>query len=462
MGAGVALLPSLACTTSKKPNFLFLYADDLSHEALSVLGSQAQTPNLDRLARRGVIFTNTYNQGGWHGAICVASRTMLLTGRFLWNAQKLESRLDEELQAGRLWPQYLAQAGYDTYMTGKWHVNTDAKKAFKTTIHVRPGGMPKTVDASYNRPVEGKPDLWSPSDSSLGGFWEGGEHWSEVMADDAMDFLNQAKTRANPFFMYLAFNAPHDPRQSPESYLEKYPSEKIDVPDNFLDRYPFHVEIGCGETLRDEKLAPFPRTENAVKVHRREYYAIISHLDVQIGRILDALEKSGKMKSTYIFFTGDNGLAIGHHGLFGKQNMFEHSMKVPLIVTGPGIPPEKRIEAPVYLQDIMPTTLELAGIPIPEYIQFRSLKPLIAGKSEKNYESIYGGYMNLQRMVRKDDFKLIYYPKINQTALFDLSKDPLEMNDLSGQVEYVTKLNELKQELLKLQAVVGDTFVITW
>ncbi len=169
------------------------------------------------------------------------------------------------------------------------------------------------------------------------------------MADNAMNFLNQAKNRANPFFMYLAFNAAHDPRQSPESYLEKYPVEKIDVPDNFLDQYPFHHEIGCGETLRDEKLAPFPRTENAVKVHRRGYYAIISHLA--------ALEKSGKMKSTYIFFTADNGLAIGHHGLFGKQNMFEHSMKVPLIVTGPGIPPEKRIEAPVYLQDIMPATL---------------------------------------------------------------------------------------------------------
>ncbi len=127
MGAGVALLSALACTTSKKSNFLFLYADDLSPEALSVLGSQVQIPNLDRLARRGVIFTNTYNPGG-HGAICVASRTMLLTGHFLWNAHKLESRLDEELQAGRLWPQYLALAGYDTYMTGKWHVNTDAQK----------------------------------------------------------------------------------------------------------------------------------------------------------------------------------------------------------------------------------------------------------------------------------------------------------------------------------------------
>ncbi|HAV61561.1 MAG TPA: choline-sulfatase, partial [Verrucomicrobiales bacterium] len=110
---------------------------------------------------------------------------------------------------------------------------------------------------------------------------------------------------------------------------------------------------------------------HAVKVHRQEYYAIITHMDAQIGRILDALEATGKADNTHIFFTADHGLAVGHHGLLGKQNMYEHSLRPPLIVAGPGIPRGRRIEARVYLQDIMPTTLELAGAPVPDHVEFR-------------------------------------------------------------------------------------------
>ena len=158
-----------------------------------------------------------------------------------------------------------------------------------------------------------------------------------------------------------------------------YPLEHVAVPDNFLPEYPYKDDIGCSATLRDEMLAPFPRTEYSVRVHRQEYYAIISHLDAQIARILAHLEETGQAENTYIFFTADHGLSVGHHGLIGKQNMYDHSMRPPLLVVGPGIPKGKRKKMAVYLQDIMPTAIEYAGGEVPEWVEFNSLRPKIEG-----------------------------------------------------------------------------------
>ncbi len=172
--------------------------------------------------------------------------------------------------------------------------------------------------------------------------------------------MKEATQREEPFFMYLAFNAPHDPRQSPQSYLDRYPVEQVSVPENFQPLYPFADAIGCGKGLRDERLAPFPRTPHAVQVHRREYYALITHMDAQIGRILESLQATGKADNTWIFFSADHGLAVGQHGLLGKQNMYDHSVRVPFMVVGPNVAADRRIDEPIYLQDVMPTTLELA------------------------------------------------------------------------------------------------------
>jgi len=466
LGCGFAsmTLPALVRadgTAGDKPNILFIFADDQCHEALGALGSEVETPNLDRLVKRGVTFTNAYNQGAWHGAVCVASRTMLNTGRFLWQSKALEPHLNAECEAGRLWSQQMARAGYDTYFAGKWHVKAKAADAFGITKNVRPG-MPNQTKEGYNRPIEGEPDPWSPWDEKFRGYWKGGKHWSEVLGDDAVEFMAQAEKKENPFFMYLAFNAPHDPRQSPKEYVDKYPVDEIDVPENFLPEYPYKDDIGCSAKLRDEKLAPFPRTEYAVKKNRQEYYAIITHMDAQIGRMLAALEKSGKADNTYIFFTADHGLAVGKHGLIGKQNMFEHSMKPPLIACGPGLPQGERITAPVYLQDIMPTTLDLAGAAIPDHVQFRSLLPLIAGTRTSQYDAIYGAYCDLQRMVRVGDFKLIHYPKAKKTLLYDLEKDPLEKVDLADDPHHAATLEKLKKKLTALQKETGDGLDIAW
>jgi len=445
-----------AKVTQDRPNILFIFADDQCFETIHALGHDLiETPNLDRLVERGITFTEAYNQGSWSGAVCVASRTMLNTGRFLWRANRVYHTAEQERQAGRFWSEYMKAAGYDTYMTGKWHVRADAEKAFDYVTHVR-GGMPKQTPQGYNRPIEGRPDPWCPWDPKFGGYWAGGKHWSEVVADDAAGFLAQAARRDKPFFMYLAFNAPHDPRQSPKEYVDKYPLEKIDVPANFLPEYPFKEAIGCGKGLRDEKLAPFPRTEYAVKVNRQEYYAIITHMDAQVGRILDALEKSGKAENTYIFFSADHGLAVGHHGLMGKQNLYDHSVRVPLLVCGPGVARGKRIDTPVYLQDIMPSTLELAGVERPAHVQFQSLMPLVRGEAVVPYDAIYGAYLAVQRSVKQDGYKLLLYPKIAKARLYHVEEDPYEMKDLADDPRYKPVMRKLFAKLLELQEETGD------
>lgn len=179
--------------------------------------------------------------------------------------------------------------------------------------------------------------------------------------------------------------------------------------------------------------------------------------DDQIGRILEALKKSGKADNTYIIFTSDHGLAVGHHGLLGKQNMYEHSMRVPLIIDGPGIKKDAKINARVYLQDIMPTTLELAGSKIPEWVEFKSLLPLIKGEKKQSYGRIYGKYKDLQRMIIKGDYKLIIYPQVPKYLLFDLKKDPDEMNDLANDPKYADTLKSLKKDFKALQKEMGDS-----
>lgn len=439
------------------PNILFLFADDQCHETIRALGhTDIETPNLDRLAARGTTFTHAYNMGSWSGAVCVASRTMLVTGRSVWSAQAVYQGLNREREAGRLWPQLMREAGYRTYMTGKWHVPTEAAGLFDVVRDVR-AGMPGTVEAAYGRPREGEPDRWSPSDPGLGGYWAGGKHWREVAADHTIAFLDEAAGAGKPFFIYAAFNAPHDPRQSPKEYLDRYPLERIEVPRDFLPEYPNKDAIGCGPTLRDERLAPFPRTAHAVKVHRREYYALITHLDAQIGRILDALDRSGRADDTWIFFTADHGLAVGHHGLFGKQNLHDPSVRVPFIVAGPGVPRNQRLGTAIYLQDVMATALDLAGVARPGHVFFHSLRPLLGGgRKSSPYDSVFGAYLDLQRSVTHEGWKLIAYPRARVLRLYHLAEDPAEMNDLAAQPIHAERRKQLFERLVGLQGELGD------
>ncbi|MFO7934088.1 MAG: sulfatase-like hydrolase/transferase [Bacteroidales bacterium] len=460
----VPLIILFSCTGDTEPdqpNILFILADDQCYNTIHELGNrEVITPTLDELARRGTVFTTTYNMGGWNGAICIASRTMFNTGRFLWRAFDASKRLDSLAVAGQLWSQEMEKLGYDTYMTGKWHVRIDPAKIFRRVGTVR-GGMPGDTPEGYNRPLNKEDWEWTPWDSTFGGFWEGGTHWSEVVAEETMAFLDSAAASEDPFFMYVAFNAPHDPRQSPRQYVDMYPLENVAVPGNYLPEYPFKDRIGCGPGLRDERLAPFPRSEYAVKVHRQEYYAIISHMDTQIRRILNKLEETGKSGNTYIFFSADHGLSAGHHGLMGKQNMYDHSLRPPLIIAGPDIPEGEKRDVAVYLQDIMPTVIEYAGGEVPPYVEFNSLKSLIEGTGDRSYPEIYGAYMDLQRMIRMGNYKLIVYPYAGVRRLFDLATDPGEINDLASDPGQQERIKTMFSELIWLQSEMGDTLDLT-
>lgn len=445
---------AVIAVNADKPNILFIFSDDQSYETIRAAGQlDIDTPNLDRLADQGTYFTHAYNMGSYSPAVCVASRTMLVTGRSLWKAKRVTNDLTESLESGRLWPQRMAAAGYETYFTGKWHIRTDAKLAFDHSTHIRPG-MPRQTSEGYNRPIAGEPDPWSPSDPQFGGFWAGGRHWSEVLGDDATRFLEQASTSEKPFFMYLAFNAPHDPRQSPQEYVDRYPLDRISMPETFLPEYPYNEAMASGRKLRDERLAPFPRDEYAVKVNRQEYFAIVTHMDTQVGRILDALEATGQADTTWIFFTSDHGLAVGHHGLMGKQNMYDHSIRVPFIVKGPGVPAGRQIDSPIYLQDAMATALDLADADSSE-IEFQSLLPLLAG-SPSVLDGVYGAYLDAQRAVIDDGWKLILYPAAKTARLYHLDEDPMELNDLAADPAMAERKKALFAKLLELQKTIED------
>ena len=488
----IALYFIAGCSThtessTKPPNIVFIFADDQTFSAIHAFGNEEiYTPNLDQLVQNGTSFTHAYNMGSWSGAVCAASRAMLISGRSVWNANTFRKHWIKNDSLNKTWGKILSTHGYDTYMTGKWHVDAKAEKVFQHVKHVRPGmpndnwdhaTMVRKFDSlemvqsndyesimpfGYNRPKHKNDTAWLPYNKHLGGFWEGGKHWSEVIKDDAISFLKQTKESENPFFMYVAFNAPHDPRQAPKEFLDMYDLDAISVPESFLPEYPHRHAIKNGNSLSDEALAPFPRTKHAIKTHLKEYYAIISHLDVQIGKILDALAETGKANNTYIVFTADHGLAMGKHGLLGKQNLFDHSIRVPMILAGPDIPKNKKIDADIYLQDAMATTLELAKIEKPDYVFFNSFLSLAKGKKQSSaYTTIYGAYLDVQRMIRKDNYKLLVYPNLKKTLLFDLKNDPEEMIDIANNPNQKERLKSLFSELLVLQNEMNDPLDLT-
>lgn len=450
----VLLLCSLSYAQSERPNVLFIFADDMAYETIEAHGIlDIDTPHLDSLVERGTTFTHAYNMGSWSGAVCVASRTMLNTGKMIWNAHKTDLKACAKNKES--WSQRMAAAGYETYMSGKWHVSMDANAIFENVVNVRPG-MPNQVPEGYDRPKD-PADYeagWKPWDTKHEGFWKGGTHWSEVLADDGTGFLKQAAKEEKPFFMYLAFNAPHDPRQAPREYINRYPLDRVEVPASMLPEYPYADAI-CGKGLRDERLIPYPRTDYSVKVNRQEYFALVTHMDDQIGKLLKALEESGKADNTYIFFTADHGLGVGHHGLVGKQNMYDHSVRVPFLVVGPDVDASKKISNPVYLQDVMATSLDLAGAD-KKGVEFKSVLPLLRGDSEGHYDSIYGAYLGRQRMIKEDGWKLISYPEIDVKRLYDTNTDPFELNDLAAEETQAGRIARLSALLEEEMDRLGD------
>jgi choline-sulfatase len=449
-----------AAPGQEQPNFLFLFSDDQTFRAVGYAHElEVKTPQLDRLAERGLRFTDCFNQGGYSGAVCIPSRAMLNTGRTVW--QCADSTRQGVRPGVALWGETLRQAGYDTFMAGKWHLDQQAlERSFQTLGPLTGGFLPSTPEGgpAYHRPAPRNP--WRPDRPEWKGHWldVNGKvvHSSVRIADAAIDYLRtNVTTSVKPFFMYVAFNAPHDPRQSPREFLDMYPPDDLRVPRNFLPIHPFPID-GPGYKGRDEILAPYPRTPEIIQVHLQEYYAMITHLDSQIGRVLDALEASGKAGNTIIIFTSDQGLAVGQHGLLGKQNLYEHSIRMPFILAGPGIPKHRKSDALFNMQSLFATTCEMAGVPVPASVQFPSLVPLITGEKKSLTDALYLAYLDRQRGVRTERWKLIRTPKAHQVQLFDIKHDPWEMFDLADDAGYAPILRQLDLRLTQLMRQMSD------
>jgi arylsulfatase A-like enzyme len=427
----VALLPSIA-SAADRPHILFLLADDMRADSIAAYGNpDVRTPNIDALVKRGFTFSNVYCMGGNSPAVCLPSRNMILSGNayFRWkdsvppNAPKGQRGMFAPAD-GPNFAQAMRNAGYLTYHHGKrGNVATLLNASFEINKYLK------------NDEAERK----------------SGEPGKEIV-DEAIAFL-KSKRDTKPLFMYLAFGNPHDPRVAVKTYLDQYDPAKLALPKNRLPIHPFDN----GELIvRDEQLLPWPRTDAELRRTLHEYYATITGMDFHIGRLLKAMQDAGLLDNTIVIFSADQGIAMGSHGLLGKQNLYDHCMKAPLVFAGPGIKPGSS-DALAHLFDIFPTACEFTGVKPPEKIDGVSLRPVIDGKTKTVRSELMLAYRNVQRAIRDDRWKLIRYPAVNHTQLFDLKTDPHEMKNRAGDSDCFPQIVRLTERLQMLQKQYGDT-----
>ncbi|MDO6809755.1 sulfatase-like hydrolase/transferase [Zobellia galactanivorans] len=442
----------------KRPNFLFVLVDDQSPFDLQVYDPKSilETPVISKLASEGTVIETAHHMGSMNGAVCTPSRHMIMTGRTLWHlppsAEFQKNTAPHELDEQTIGAIF-NRAGYNTMRTcKKGNSYPGANKQF-TVVHdaTKRGGTEETGSAWHSKQV------------------------LEYLGD-------REKTKEeDPFFIYFGFSHPHDTRDGTPELLAKYGAvnhtDKNSLPpandkqpplqDNYLEAHPFfhgHPE------LRDEERVSGVwknRDEQTVRNELGREYACSENIDIQLGKVLKKLEAMGELDNTYIVYTSDHGMSIGRHGLMGKQNLYEHTWRVPMIIKGPGLPSGKRTKGNVYLLDVLPTLCDLAGIEIPETVEGRSFKPVLQGEKETVRDVLYGVYCGGtkpgMRTVKKDDWKLIKYDvmdgAVRETQLFNLAENPNEylkehqkegemLTNLADNPKYADKLAEMEALLL--------------
>ena len=437
-------------TSADRPNIILLFADDQRADTIGAHGNpHIQTPNLDQLVREGFSFRRNYCAGSFSGAVCIASRAMLMTGRHWMNlpANKPQSNWDDAVTL----PAQLASNGnYKSFIVGKWHNGKDTlDRAFTDGRSIYMGGMANHADFQVQDLTDGE---LSPK-RSAGGFS------SKVFADEAVNFI-QTTEKDQPFFLYVAFMAPHDPRNPPEKYRQIYYDKRPPLPENFLPQHPFQ---NASQTVsgRDESLAPWPRTKSDISDQLCEYYGLVTHLDEQVGRVLTALKQSQHAQNTVVIYTADHGLAMGSHGLLGKQNVYEQSMRCPLILSGPGVPKGKSSDSLTYIHDLYATVCDLAEIETPDGIDAQNLSPVMNGRTQKVRDSLFLPFQDNQRTVRDGKWKLHVYPKINHQLLFDLSSDPHETRNLAAVPAHKAEVDRMYALMKSWRERLGDPYPLT-
>lgn len=419
LGAGGAF-----AADSKRPNILFIIVDDQSPFDLKIYNpkSELESPNIDRLARDGMTLDGAYHMGSFSGAVCTPSRHMVMTGRTVWHlpigagaAEHCPPNIQQQSMAA-----VFNRAGYDTMRTCKKGNSFEGANQQFTVRHdaTKRGGTDETGSA-----------------------WHG---------DQVMNFLNDRESSkdADPFLIYYGFSHPHDTRDGTPELLAKYGAvnhkdpnslppanpKQPALPVNYLPAHPFHH----GQPgLRDEEKVSGVwknRDERTIRNELGREFACSENIDIQIGRVLEKLEAMRELDNTYIFYTSDHGMAIGRHGLQGKQNLYQHTWRVPMIVRGPGIAPGSRATGNNYLLDVMATLCDLTGVEAPASVEGHSFKPVLEGKQDIVREVLYGVYCGGtkpgMRCVKKGDWKLIKYDvldgTVRETQLFNLANNPHE------------------------------------
>jgi arylsulfatase A-like enzyme len=346
------------------------------------------------------------------------------------------------------WPEAFGKAGYTTFISGKWHNGAPSlPKSFQIARSMFVGGMTNPMKAELRDVVNG--EVGTPRISS--------KHACEVFADEAIRFLREHK--GSPFFAYVPFDAPHDPHITPPDFPVSYDPASIPLPSSFLPQHPWDN----GEmVIRDEVLLPWPRRPEQVQAMLAEYYRYISYLDAQIGRVLDALEASSFAKNTIVVFSADSGVARGSHGLIGKQNLYElDSVRVPLVISGPGIPANQRSDAMCYLFDLLPTLGKLCGVAAPVSSEGIAFQAVLADPKKPGRDTMLFAYKDVQRAVCDARWKLIRYPQVDKSQLFDLQTDPEETTNLAGKSEFAPKVAELTALLEQEMKRSGDSGALT-
>lgn len=453
----------------ERPNVLILMTDDMSRHCVSATGGrQSLTPHIDAVAARGTVMENVVHQGGFSGAICTCSRAMILTGRPLWSVtpENLTYAGPAQLKtADVLFPELFRNNGWHTFATGKWHNgNAALLKSFDHAEAITGGMLPfNNRDRGGARDNAIEIGMLNPDSIRIAADRTIEKHktvgWStDVFYDAAESFLDTDWDQDKPFLMYVSTNAPHDPRHVPTEILERFSNVK--EPPSFLPVHPFD---NGDMKVRDEMVYKPPHTPEVVRRERAIYLAMCAQIDDRVGQLVDKLKQMGELDNTIILFTSDHGLAAGEHGLLGKQNLYDGSWRVPMIVAGPGVPVGKRRSGLAYLHGVFPTLTHFAGLQAPSHCQAFDFSGTILGQDE-GQGTVFGAYMpNVKvpkgvRAVRRDNMKLLMYTHSGRRQLFDLAADPWETNDLIGDPAYTETVQSLMTSLNEWMDTAGDPF----
>ena len=431
------------------PNIIFILSDDHGPWAMGCAGNhELQTPNLDRLAETGTRFDNFFCTS----PVCSPARASLLTGRIpsqhgvhdwlkagdtIAKYEPLGDGTRTEYLAGMPgYTDYLAEAGYTCGLSGKWHLG-DSHRSQKSFTYWAP-------HAKGGGPYIGAPMIRD------GEVYEESRYVTDVITDNALTFLEGQKEGNSPFYLSVNYTAPHSPWKR-----DQHPAELFD---HYYNNCPFE-SVPSGLTPPDwVKFVSMPKQAQDPEERRialSGYYASITAMDQNIGRLLDWLEAHQLRENTLVVFSGDNGMHMGHHGMFGKgnaslpMNMFDEAVKVPFIASQPGRIPQGILNTDLVSQyDFMPTLLEYSGVNNPtagEGLPGVSFAGALDGKPQENHDHlvVYDEYGPV-RMVRTEDWKYVHRYITGPNELYHLKNDPGEMENLAGNPEYAAQEKELR------------------